>query len=94
MKKKLLLLALSLSTVINAESLKDTVDEVLTTNPIVLERLKNYNMTKEDITTAKAGYYPKLDLSLGTGFEHTEKKILLLMGLVMENLILMYIKIL
>lgn len=74
MKKKLLLLALSLSTVINAESLKDTVDEVLTTNPIVLERLKNYNMTKEDITTAKAGYYPKLDLSLGTGFEHTEKK--------------------
>ena len=73
MKKKILL-ALSVATIINAETLRETIDEVLVTNPIIQERLKNYNSTKEDIKVAKAGYYPKLDLSLGFGYEHTEKK--------------------
>lgn len=72
MKKKLLL-ALSLTTLLNAETLKDAVGEVLSTNPIILERLKNYNATKEDITIAKAGYYPSIDISLGAGYEHTNK---------------------
>jgi adhesin transport system outer membrane protein len=69
--KKSLLLALSIIVSLNAQDLKLTVDEVLSTNPIVLERLKNYNATKEDITSAKSGYYPKLDLSLGVGVENT-----------------------
>ncbi|MBU1657466.1 TolC family outer membrane protein [bacterium] len=68
-----ILLTLSLVTALNAQDLKTTIEEVLSTNPIILERLKNYNVTKEDITTAKAGYYPKLDLSIGVGLEHTEK---------------------
>jgi len=57
-----------------AQTLKDTVGEVISTNPIILERLKNYNALKEDITGAKAGYYPKVDLNLGAGHEHTDKK--------------------
>jgi len=69
-----LLLALSVVTVLSAQDLKMTVDEVLSTNPIILERLKNYNATKEDIKSAEAGYYPKLDLSLGVGMEHTDKR--------------------
>lgn len=73
MKKKILL-ALSLATLLSAQDLKVSVEEVLSTNPSVLERLKNYNSVKEDITTAQAGYYPKLDISVGTGREHTEKK--------------------
>lgn len=73
MKKKLLL-ALSVIASLSAQDLKLTVDEVLSTNPIVLERLKNYNATKEDIKSAKSGYYPKVDLSLGVGTEHTEKR--------------------
>lgn len=70
MKTKLLLTLLVTS--LNAQDLKTTVNEVLSTNPIILERLKNYNLTKEDITTAKAGYYPKLDLSIGVGQEDGE----------------------
>lgn len=62
-------LALSVTTAIFAQDLKTTVGEVLSTNPIILERLKNYNATKEDITAAKAGYYPKLDLIIGAGKE-------------------------
>lgn len=73
MKKKLLL-ALSITTLLNAETLKDAVGEVLSTNPTVLERLKNYNATKEDISIAKAGYYPTIDISLGAGYENTHKK--------------------
>ena len=73
MKKKLLI-TLSILSTLNAQDLQTTLKEVLSTNPTVLERLKNYNSTKEDITNAKAGYYPKLDLSLGVGYENTQRK--------------------
>jgi len=67
------LTSLLLITSLNAQDLKSTVEEVLSTNPIVQERLKNYNATKEDITSAKAGYYPKLDLNLGVGIENNDR---------------------
>ncbi|WP_321778717.1 TolC family protein [Sulfurimonas sp.] len=73
MKLKLLLSTLLICS-LNAQDLKTTINEVLSTNPIILERLKNYNSTKEDITSAKSGYYPKLELSLGGGIEKNEKK--------------------
>ncbi|MFT7003191.1 MAG: adhesin transport system outer membrane protein [Sulfurimonas sp.] len=72
MNKKLILFLVLFSS-LSAQDLKLTVDEVLSTNPIILERLKNYNATKEDITSAEAGYYPKLDLSLGVGAQSGEK---------------------
>ncbi len=72
MKKKLLL-SLCVALSLNAQDLKTSVGEVIKTNPIIQERLKNYNATKEDITSAQAGYYPKLDVSLGTGLENTKK---------------------
>ena len=72
--KKNLLFVMFIASAINAQDLKTTINEVLSTNPTVLERLKNYNATKEDITSAKAGYYPKLDLSLGGGYEETKRK--------------------
>ncbi len=68
MKRKILL-ALSLCTLLNAQNLKVTVEEVLATNPSILQQLKNYNSTKEDITIAQSGYYPKLDLSVGAGYD-------------------------
>jgi len=68
-----LLAGLLIITSLNAQDLQTTVSEVLTTNPIILERLKNYNATKEDITSAQSGYYPKVDLNLGFGIEDTER---------------------
>ena len=67
--KKSLFLAISLILSLDAQNLKMSVTEIISTNPIILERQKNYNLTKEDITTAKAGYYPKLDLKIGIGLE-------------------------
>ena len=74
MKKISILLALSLASTLFAQDLRTSVEEVLSTNPVVLERLKNYNVTKEDITIAKAGYYPKIDLSIGVGIENNQKR--------------------
>lgn len=68
-----IVLALSLATALFAQDVKTTIGEVLSSNPIVQERLKNYNATKEDITAAKAGYLPKLDLSIGVGKEDGER---------------------
>jgi len=68
-----ILIILALSASLQAQTLKNSVEEILFTNPILQERLKNYNSIKEDITTAKAGYYPKLDLTLGVGIETTDK---------------------
>ena len=73
-RKTILLLSIGLSTSLFAQDLKTTLKEVLSTNPVVQERLKNYNATKEDISIAKAGYYPKLDLSLGFGVEDNQRQ--------------------
>ncbi len=68
-----ILLIVALLASLQAQTIKSSVEEILSTNPILQERLKNYNSIKEDITTAEAGYYPKLDISLGVGVETTDK---------------------
>ena len=70
---RLLLILLYVLT-LNAQNLKTIVEEVISTNPIILERLQNYNSIRDDIAIAKSGYYPKLDLSIGVGYEDNKKK--------------------
>jgi len=73
MKKKSLLSIVS-STIcflgVNADALtlKETIKEVLDTNPIVQERLKNLNETREDLNIAKSEWLPSIDYrgSIGT----------------------------
>ncbi|MDQ1263890.1 MAG: outer membrane protein adhesin transport system [Campylobacterota bacterium] len=71
--KKSILLIVSLHLFLNASNLETTINETLATNPVVLEKLKRYKTTKQDIEIAKSGYYPKLDLSLGFGAENTDR---------------------
>jgi len=65
----ILLLALSITLSLNAQDLKESIAEILETNPLIQERLKNYNATKEEIVTAQSTYYPSINLSLGAGIE-------------------------
>ncbi len=43
----------------NALTLKETLNKVLETNPVVQERLKNLNETREDLNIAKSASAPK-----------------------------------
>jgi len=58
-----------LLTSLNALTLDKAVDEALSTNPIVIERLKNYRMVVEDLNIAKAGYLPDVDWKSRVGYE-------------------------
>jgi adhesin transport system outer membrane protein len=71
--KKSIFLVLSLLVSLQANDIKGTVNEVLTTNPVILERLYNFQATQQDIQSAKSGYFPKLDLNLGAGYERTKR---------------------
>ena len=73
MRKNFILL-ISITSILNSQNLQTTVQEVITTNPIILERLKNYNYTKEDIISAESGYYPSIDISIGAGYENTQEQ--------------------
>ena len=52
----------------NALTLEESVVEVLNTNPVVQERLKNYRATQQDLTVSESEYYPSLDLRASAGF--------------------------
>ncbi len=71
--KKIFLLQLSLFISLYAQDMKSSLQEVLASHPVIQERLQNYKATKEDISSAESGYYPKLDLNLGAGYENTKR---------------------
>lgn len=56
---------------VSATTMKEVVSTVLDTNPVIIERLKNYRATREDIGTAEAGYYPTLDAQSSIGKKYT-----------------------
>lgn len=67
-----LLAAASIMTInVQALTLEEAVGEVLTTNPVVIERLKNYRKTVEDQKMAEAKYLPSLDWLSRVGYEDT-----------------------
>lgn len=72
--RKLIVLPVILTNLLYAQTLKESVGEILSSNPSIQERLQNYEATKQDIDTAQAGYFPKLDLTLGGGYEETKQK--------------------
>ena len=66
----ILLAASSLSLVtLNALTLQESVSEVLDTNPVVVERLKNYRATRSQVDVAQSGYFPTIDLQSSFGRE-------------------------
>jgi len=68
MIRRLLVLGLCTSlSPLGAITLKESVDEVIVTHPIVQERLKNYRAIREDINIADSEYLPQLDLRSAIG---------------------------
>ncbi|HET8807994.1 MAG TPA: TolC family outer membrane protein [Methylophaga sp.] len=57
--------------VASAETLREAVDITLKTNPDILAAVHERRAVSEEIEQARAGYFPTLDLGLGTGYERT-----------------------
>ncbi|AFJ01872.1 type I secretion outer membrane protein, TolC family [Methylophaga frappieri] len=55
----------------NAETLREAVDITLKTNPDVLSAVHERQAVAQEIEQARAGYFPTVDLALGTGYERT-----------------------
>ena len=51
-----------------SQTLKESVSEAMSTNPVVQERLKNYRSTQQDLNIAESEYYPQLDLRASIGY--------------------------
>ena len=51
-------------------TLKESVVEVMNTNPVVLERLKNYRVTQQDLSIAESEYYPTVDFRASLGYNN------------------------
>lgn len=72
---KKLCLSLFTSLVLVTSSLSSEIDkvldEVLTTNPLIKEKLNNYEKTVYDLKIAKSGYQPTLDYIGKFGYEKT-----------------------
>ena len=53
---------------IEALTLKESIVEVMDTNPVVQERLRNYRATREDLNIAESEYLPVLDFRASLGY--------------------------
>lgn len=65
-------LSLCTASALNALTLKEGVDEVLSTHPVVQERLHNYRATLEDLRTTESQWLPTLDYSGTLARERTK----------------------
>lgn len=61
---KVFLIILLLSTTILANTLQNNIKDVLKTNPLIKERLKNFRAIQQDLNIAESEYYPTIDLKV------------------------------
>ncbi|MBL4638434.1 MAG: TolC family outer membrane protein [Proteobacteria bacterium] len=65
-------LALGMTTLAYADTLQEAVSATIKTNPDVLAAANERNAVAEEINQARAGYFPTIDLAIGTGWEETD----------------------
>ncbi len=66
-----ILAAAILSTSVQADTLLDSINQTLATNPEILIRTTEADARMDEITQAKAGYLPSVDLRAGIGYENS-----------------------
>jgi len=57
---------------VQAETLQEAIHTTLKTNPDVLAAISERQAVSKEIDQAKAGYFPTIDLGVGTGWESTD----------------------
>jgi len=74
-KLKIFLVLTLFTSTSQAISLEEAMRQVLATNPVVQERLKNYRATVQDLNISKSAYLPKLDLISSVGTAKTKSRV-------------------
>ncbi|MFT7235867.1 MAG: adhesin transport system outer membrane protein, partial [Methylophagaceae bacterium] len=64
--------SLVLATSASAMTLQEAIDTTINTHPDVLAAGSERNAVSEEVNQAEAGYYPTLDLTIGTGWEQSD----------------------
>ncbi|MCX4193339.1 TolC family outer membrane protein [Methylophaga sp. OBS1] len=73
MKRLAIVIPLCISvSMANADTLQEAVDATVKTNPDVLAATHERQAVSKEVDQARAGYYPTLDLAIGTGWEMTD----------------------
>jgi len=57
---------------INASSLKEDVTRTIQTNPDILAKIKGWLAAEKDISRAKGGYFPSIDINANLGEDHVK----------------------
>ncbi|MAL48380.1 MAG: type I secretion protein TolC [Methylophaga sp.] len=60
------------SSFVQADTLQEAIHTTLKTNPDVLASISERQAVSKEIDQAQAGYFPTIDLGLGTGWESTD----------------------
>jgi adhesin transport system outer membrane protein len=67
-----LFLGLTWATVLQAASLQEIVRETVETNPDVLIANSERNTVEQQMEQARAGFFPQVDITVGSGWEHSD----------------------
>ncbi len=65
-------LCLAVAGAVSAATLQEAVNTTIKTNPDVLAVSNERNAVSEEVKQARAGYFPTLDLAIGTGWESSD----------------------
>ena len=66
------ILCLGITGYTNAADLKDAVEETITSNPDILIAGSERDSVEQQMEQARAGFFPQADITLGTGWEHSD----------------------
>lgn len=59
---------------LQAADLQGTIADSIADNPVVKRALKTYEAVIQEVEQARAGYFPKVDATLGYGYEWTKRQ--------------------
>lgn len=65
-------LYIGLVSTLSATTIEEAVDATIKTNPDVLAASNQRNAVAEEVNQVRAGYFPTIDLAIGTGYESSD----------------------
>lgn len=58
---------------VSAMNIKETIEDAIIHNPEFRQQVKSYRAIEAEVSGAKGGYYPRIDLNAGIGYEEVDR---------------------